>query len=143
MLALMRTNLDMNPGMEDRCIIEELNWGESVPEGIPRQPDVLLLADCVYLEVAFQPLVDTMVSMTNGQTEVLVSVAIHISVTQELTQLLDRQFCYQQRRKADKRFFKLLTKHFKFHDIDDDDQTRQKEYTRQGTRLYKVIKKQT
>ena len=88
---------------------------------MPKHPDILLLADCVYLEVAFQPLVDTMVEMSTPQTEIL--------------------FCYQQRRKADKRFFKMLRKHFTFTDIEDDDPDRSRQYNRQGTHLYRVQKK--
>lgn len=35
----------------------------------------------------------------------------------------------------------MLRKHFTFHDIDDDDEVRQREYNRQGTRLYRVVKR--
>lgn len=73
MMALMQRNLDLNPQLKRRCDIRELNWGEDVVKGIPRHPDVLLLADCVYLEIAFQPLVDTMVAMSTQDTEILVS----------------------------------------------------------------------
>ncbi|PWN35116.1 uncharacterized protein FA14DRAFT_167464 [Meira miltonrushii] len=121
MMKLMAQNLDLNPDLRERCIVAELNWGEAVPEDVTTHPDVLLLADCVYLEIAFQPLVDTMVEMSTPQTEIL--------------------FCYQQRRKADKRFFKMLRKHFTFTDIEDDDPERAKQYNRQGTHLYRVQKK--
>jgi predicted nicotinamide N-methyase len=73
MLALMKRNLALNPSLMERCLVGELNWGERVPEGIPKQPDILLLADCVYLEVAFQPLVDTLKEMAMETTEILVS----------------------------------------------------------------------
>ncbi|CAO1613531.1 unnamed protein product [Parajaminaea phylloscopi] len=115
MLRLMDQNLKLNPGM-DLCHVAELNWGEPIPEGIPAKPDVLLLADCVYLEVAFQPLVDTMRDLSDDHTEIL--------------------FCYMKRRKADKRFFTLLKKHFTFDDVQDDDATRTKTYQREGLRLY-------
>ena len=72
MMALMQMNLILNEDLSSRCIVAELNWGEAIPEGIPAQPDVLLLADCVYLEVAFQPLVDTMKAMSTRETEILV-----------------------------------------------------------------------
>lgn len=92
----MQTNLDLNQGI-DECKVAELNWGEPLPENVPHKPDVLLLAgeplfilsfnlilsflnyhsflstDCVYLEVAFQPLVDTMIEMSTKDTEILVS----------------------------------------------------------------------
>lgn len=72
MMALMQRNLDLNPHHCERCTITELNWGEEIPEGIPSHPDVLLLADCVYLEKAFRPLVDTMRAMSTERTEILV-----------------------------------------------------------------------
>ncbi|PWN28529.1 hypothetical protein BDZ90DRAFT_213789, partial [Jaminaea rosea] len=99
MLALMERNLQLNsPGMLDPCHVAELNWGEfPLPQNVPSKPDVLLLADCVYLEVAFQPLVDTMIALSTAQTEIL--------------------FCYMKRRKADKRFFTMLKKHFSFEDV--------------------------
>jgi predicted nicotinamide N-methyase len=74
MMALMQRNLELNAQLIDRCEIRELNWGEDVPKRIPSHPDILLLADCVYLEVAFQPLVDTLVAMTTTTTEILVSI---------------------------------------------------------------------
>lgn len=121
MMKLMAQNLDLNPALKRRCIVAELNWGQPIPADVPSHPDVLLLADCVYLEIAFQPLVDTMRAMCTPETEVL--------------------FCYQQRRKADKRFFKMVRKHFTFTDVDDDDPERTKHYTRQGTHLYRMVKK--
>ena len=61
--------------------------GQPLPPTVPHKPHVLLLADCVYLEVAFQPLVDTMADLSTPDTEIL--------------------FCYQKRRKV--RFLKSLT----------------------------------
>jgi predicted nicotinamide N-methyase len=122
MMRLMQQNLDLNgEQLRKCCTVAELNWGERVPADTPSKPDILLLADCVYLEVAFQPLVDTMCEMSTPETEIL--------------------FCYQQRRKADKRFFKMLRKHFHFTDIEDDDPVRKQTYNRQGTHLYRIVKK--
>lgn len=78
MMALMQRNLNLNPHLQKKCIIAELNWGEVIPEGIPSQPDVLLLADCVYLEIAFQPLLDTMKAMTTDKTEILVRLGLSL-----------------------------------------------------------------
>lgn len=132
MLPLMRENLALNfplspnstsstPSSDDGfCKVDELNWGEPLPPSIP-PPDVLLLADCVYLESAFQPLIDTMVELSRPDTEIL--------------------FCYQKRRKADKRFFALLKRQFVFEDVKDDDEARMEEYRRQGTQLLRIRKK--
>lgn len=73
MMALMQRNLALNAHLKDRCIIAELIWGEELKVHLPNRPDVLLLADCVYLEVAFQPLVDTMKALSTSSTEILVS----------------------------------------------------------------------
>ncbi|KAI0308865.1 putative methyltransferase-domain-containing protein [Amylostereum chailletii] len=91
----------------------ELNWGEPLPLPAhddaatpiiprPRALDLLLAADCVYLEPAFAPLVHTLCALVPPASpcEVL--------------------FCYKKRRKADKRFFALLKKHFTWEDVTDD-----------------------
>lgn len=124
MLSLMSRNLSLNaPSLLDPCHIAELNWGIlPLPTTVPSKPDVLLLADCVYLEVAFQPLVDTMVAMSTKETEIL--------------------FCYMKRRKADKRFFTLLRKRFEFVDVEDDDEVRTEAYRRQGLRFYRITLKE-
>ncbi|KAK0523591.1 Protein-lysine N-methyltransferase efm6 [Tilletia horrida] len=138
MMQLMQRNLELNEevsaaeaeveagregrrGLPTPCEVRELNWGEPLPADVPAKPEVLLLADCVYLEIAFQPLVDTMVELSTPETEIL--------------------FCYQKRRKADKRFFMLLKKHFHFDHVEDDDPARREVYNREGTQLLRVVKK--
>jgi predicted nicotinamide N-methyase len=115
MLPLLRTNTALNPHL--RCTVSQLDWG--YPSSL--RPDILLLADCVYLEPAFQPLVDTLAALATPQTTIL--------------------FCYQKRRKADKRFFSLLRRKFTWTDIDDDHPVRTAVYRRQGTRLLRLYKK--
>lgn len=61
------------------------------------KPDVIIASDCVYLEVAFQPLIDTLVMLSNEKTEIYL--------------------CYKRRRKADKRFFMLARKKFTFTEV--------------------------
>ncbi|PWN46259.1 hypothetical protein IE81DRAFT_279849, partial [Ceraceosorus guamensis] len=97
MLNVMDLNHALNQAAVTNCKVEQLDWGLPASASIPSKPDVLLLADCVYLESAFQPLVDTMVQLSNSDTLIL--------------------FCYQQRRKADKRFFALLKKHFTWNEV--------------------------
>ena len=133
MLPLMRENLLLNfPSTDSNTApsesgngfvrVAELDWATPPPALFTDPaPDVLLLADCVYLESAFQPLVDTLAALATDKTEIL--------------------FCYQKRRKADKRFFGLLKKQFAFEDVADDDETRTKEYRRQGTQLLRIRKK--
>lgn len=120
MLPLMEENAALNPDMIDVCHVAELNWGERVPDGIPSKPDVVLLADCVYREEAFQPLVDTLCMLSSPNTEIL--------------------FCYHKRRRADKRFFTMLKRHFKYRHVDDDDTQRRRAYQTNGTFLMRFTK---
>jgi hypothetical protein len=49
----MQENVDLN-GLSPAVSADVLNWGEdSIPEEIPSNPDVVLMADCVYFEPAF------------------------------------------------------------------------------------------
>lgn len=137
MLPLMRENLLLNfpspsssssqftsTNTDTGGLVEvaELDWDTAPgPKFTSPQPDVLLLADCVYLESAFQPLIDTMAALSTKDTEIL--------------------FCYQKRRKADRRFFAMLKKGFVFEDVADDDEERREEYRRQGTQLLRIRKK--
>ena len=68
-----------------------------------QRPDIVLAADCVYFEPAFPLLVSTLAALVplppDPAPEVL--------------------FCYKKRRKADKRFFALLKKHFTWNIVRD------------------------
>jgi len=121
MLPLMAENAQLNPDMIDECHVAELNWGEPLPSDVPVHPDVILLADCVYREEAFQPLVDTLVAMSKPTTEIL--------------------FCYHKRRRADKRFFAMMRRHFEQKDVADYDAARTEAYRRSGTFLMRFHKR--
>ena len=60
-------------------------------------PELIVAADCVYLESTFSALVQTLADASDESTEIL--------------------FCYQKRRKADRRFFALLRKQFSWTDV--------------------------
>ena len=121
MLPLMEENVTLNPDMVDACHVAELNWGETLPESVPSKPDVILLADCVYREEAFQPLVDTLCMLSTPSTEIL--------------------FCYHKRRRADKRFFQLLKHQFTYENVNDDDERRRRAYQTSGTFLMRFTKR--
>lgn len=120
MLPLMHENHALNGDMSDACHVAELDWGHPVAEEM-QHPDVILLADCVYRESAFQPLVDTLCELATPATEIL--------------------FCYHKRRKADKRFFALLKPHFLYTHVEDDDPARRAAYNRNGTFLMRFCKR--
>ncbi|EIN10826.1 hypothetical protein PUNSTDRAFT_51401 [Punctularia strigosozonata HHB-11173 SS5] len=102
LLDIMRSNVALN-GLSSSVSVAELNWGESIPPEIPRSLDLLLLADCVYFEPAFPLLVQTLCDLT--------------SPGDPKPKIL---FCYKKRRKADKRFFTLLKKHFDWEEVEGD-----------------------
>ena len=83
-----------------------------IPE-LPQPPDIVLAADCIYLEATFPLLVSTLVALVptppGRAPEVLLS--------------------YKKRRKADKRFFALLKTHFTWSSVvrDFDNQDKEKE----------------
>jgi len=85
---------------------------------IPR-PDLILAADCVYLESAFPLLVSTLSDLTDNDTEVL--------------------FCYKKRRKADKRFFTMLKKKFVWTEVMDDPD--RQIYSRDSISLLRLVKR--
>jgi hypothetical protein len=82
-----------------------------LPEHL-QSPDIVLAADCIYLEAAFPLLVSTLVALVppppDRAPEVLLS--------------------YKKRRKADKRFFALLKTHFTWSSLvrDSDKQKKKK-----------------
>ncbi|KAM6495633.1 putative methyltransferase domain containing protein [Amanita muscaria] len=99
LLDIMRRNVEMNL-LQPSVNVAELNWGAGLPPGNIPRPDIILAADCVYFEPAFPLLVQTLDDLSDSSTEIL--------------------FCYKKRRKADKRFFVFLKKHFSWEDVKDD-----------------------
>ncbi|PPR02451.1 hypothetical protein CVT24_002000 [Panaeolus cyanescens] len=98
LLPIMNRNVILN-SLESNVVVAELNWGEPIPQEIPK-PDIILAADCVYFEPAFPLLVQTLSDLSDPSTIIL--------------------FCYKKRRKADKRFFTMLKKKFTWKEVMDD-----------------------
>ncbi|KZT26892.1 hypothetical protein NEOLEDRAFT_1155278 [Neolentinus lepideus HHB14362 ss-1] len=119
LLEIMKANVVMNDLAS--CVeVAELNWGKPIPDTLPRSPDLIITADCVYFEPAFPLLVETLDELvSNARTEVL--------------------FCYKKRRKADKRFFTLLRKRFTWEEVQDDPNT--PVYSREAISLLRLFKK--
>ncbi|KAI9495872.1 putative methyltransferase-domain-containing protein [Zychaea mexicana] len=119
MMRLMQQNIGLN-NVQDKVEASVLDWGEleKVPEAC-RAPDVILASDCVYLEVAFKPLVDTLLALADKDTEIYMS--------------------YRKRRNADKRFFNMARKHFTLTEVMDD--PKRSIYTRDRLKLYLMRKK--
>ncbi|KAI8912850.1 putative methyltransferase-domain-containing protein [Gorgonomyces haynaldii] len=78
----------------------ELFWGRELNETVKsKMPfDLILVADCIYHPDLFQPLVDTLLDVSDENTEIWIA--------------------HKVRRKGDKMFWKLLKKHFVSEKID-------------------------
>jgi hypothetical protein len=114
----MRRNVILNQ-LTSNVVVSELNWGEPLPDDIPR-PDLILAADCVYYDPAFSLLVQTLSDLSvDEKTEVL--------------------FCYKKRRKADKRFFALLKKKFTWMEVTDNPD--REVYSREQISLLRLTKR--
>ncbi|TXT06135.1 hypothetical protein VHUM_03608 [Vanrija humicola] len=119
LLSLMRENAELNLPGAGNIHVEELSWGAELPAAIPTaDADVVLAADCVYFEPAFPLLVKTLCDLApvGKDMEIL--------------------FCYKKRRKADKRFFAMLKKHFDWTVVEDD--IEREKYNREGVMLWRL-----
>lgn len=99
MLALMQRNIALN-NLQDQVKASIYDWGESVPEGIPQHPDIILAAECVYFEPAFPLLQQTMKDLIGPNTICY--------------------FCFKKRRRADMNFVKVMKKMFTVEPVEDD-----------------------
>ncbi|KAJ3405731.1 hypothetical protein HDV05_006359 [Chytridiales sp. JEL 0842] len=99
-LDLMQRNVNINlsPAERKRVKVEYLKWGEPIPPAIKPPYDIILAADCVYLEVAFDPLISTLLELSDENTQIII--------------------VSKKRRKADKRFFEKLKKKFDVTEVD-------------------------
>lgn len=123
MVPLMQANSELNK-VDSLVLARELAWGERLPpdlidhDGDPerfeegarkwrRRPSLILVADAVYLETLFPLLLATLLDLTTPDAE-----------HQQQPPLV--LFCYQKRRRADMRFFKMAKKHFVFEEVVED-----------------------
>jgi len=98
MLDLMNANIRLN-GETDRVQARVLNWGEPLP-AFCRGVDLVLAADCAYLEGAFPLLEQTLLDLTeNSDVPILLS--------------------YKRRRAADRKFFRAMAKNFTIEELTD------------------------
>lgn len=96
--------LDMNGEHVDnvgqsavRVHVSSLSWGQPISASIPREPDILLAADCAYFEPSFPLLLNTL-KLLIGINTIL-------------------WFCYKKRRKADKVMVRMLKKTFNVREV--------------------------
>ncbi|WWD20541.1 hypothetical protein CI109_105017 [Kwoniella shandongensis] len=124
LLDLMQANSELNLDDldgENNVHVAELSWGEPIHETIPvEEASIILAADCVYFEPAFPLLVTTLCD--------LAPVGKDIEIL----------FCWKKRRKADKRFFAMLRKHFDQEMVLDDREGEKELYSREGITLMRL-----
>ncbi|WWC92091.1 uncharacterized protein L201_007045 [Kwoniella dendrophila CBS 6074] len=129
LLDLMEINTELNIPTNQQgkrnVHVSELNWGDDLSlNQIPiKDIDIILAADCVYFEPAFPLLVKTLYDLAPIGKEIEIL------------------FCWKKRRKADKRFFAMLKKHFNQFIIEDDKPGEKEIYNRQGVSLVKLVRK--
>ncbi|KAG8919112.1 hypothetical protein FRC02_001868 [Tulasnella sp. 418] len=120
LLDLIRHNVEIND-LGHFVQVSELNWGEPLIPMCSSNLDLVLAADCVYFEPAFPLLVQTLKDLNTTNPNAIIL------------------FCYKKRRKADKKFFVLLRKHFDWQNVQDAQD--RVSYEREGISLFKLIRR--
>lgn len=115
MLPLMKTNIKLN-NLSSTVEATVLNWGDSLPDSIPKHPAIILAADCVYFEPAFPLLISTLNDLLGPDSICY--------------------FCFKRRRRADLRFMKHARKMFDVEEIRDDPDA--ETYRRENIFLYQI-----
>lgn len=120
LVPLMDKNIELN-GLAGTVHASTLSWGEPLPDFAQDGVDVVLAADCVYLESAFPLLQRTLMDLTERKnTFVLMS--------------------YRKRRKADSKFFRKMKKNFDIVPITDFDDY--DAYLKKRTHLFQLVRRQ-
>ncbi|KAF1973171.1 hypothetical protein BU23DRAFT_507190 [Bimuria novae-zelandiae CBS 107.79] len=118
MFELMKQNIVLN-NLTSKVSANIYDWGTPTPVGLPKHPDIILAADCVYFEPAFPLLQETLKDLIGEKTVCY--------------------FCFKKRRRADLQFMKVAKKLFDVKEVDDD--LDREVYSRQSLFLYRMTKK--
>lgn len=100
LVPLMDENIALNAANIPTTTVvlaSHLSWGQKFTSSIPKGPDVLLAADCCYLEETFPLLLSTMTELIGGDTVCY--------------------FCYKRRRRADNNMMKMVSKIFEVKEV--------------------------
>ncbi|SCV05392.1 LANO_0H06480g1_1 [Lachancea nothofagi CBS 11611] len=123
LLELMDANVRLN-NLDQFVFPEILMWGQPLTgkfeADAKKKIDLILAADCVYLETAFPLLEKTLLDLTEGSNPPTVLMS------------------YKKRRKADKNFFRQIRKNFVVVTIKDF--ARYEHYLKQRTHLFQMIR---
>ncbi|KAJ4357927.1 Protein-lysine N-methyltransferase efm6 [Didymosphaeria variabile] len=99
MFELMKQNITLN-SLTSKVSATIYDWGTPTPVRLPKHPDIILAADCVYFEPAFPLLQETLMDLIGENTVCY--------------------FCFKKRRRADLHFMKVAKKMFDVKEIEDD-----------------------
>eukprot|EP00842_Homolaphlyctis_polyrhiza_P007021 jgi/Hompol1/908/HPOL_001601-RA len=101
-LMTMNANLNLTPAERPGVSVDVCFWGTPLTETLKaKMPfDLILASDCVYLEAAFDPLIQTLEDLSSETTETWIA--------------------SKKRRKADKRFWTKVLKRFDAVELVDD-----------------------
>ncbi|CDO94563.1 unnamed protein product [Kluyveromyces dobzhanskii CBS 2104] len=120
LMSLMESNIKVN-ALDGAVHAEVLWWGTPLPDIFVTNPvDLVLAADCVYLEAAFPLLEKTLLDLTDGDQPPVILMT------------------YKKRRKADKHFFQKIKKNFEVVEIKDFKKFDL--YLKQRTHLFELIR---
>ena len=114
LLPLLQHNIDLNVpnlSLSTSVVPNLLPWGDSISPTIPCPPQILLAADCCYLEESAPLLTTTMKALMGNDTVCY--------------------FCYKKRRRADKDVIRRLSKLFEVKKING-------KWVKDGVFLYRV-----
>jgi hypothetical protein len=111
MFTLMNQNITLN-SLSPTVTASIYDWGATPPPHIPRHPDIILAADCVYFEPAF-PLLQRTLQDLIGESTVC-------------------YFCFKKRRRADLQFVKGVRKMFKVEEVGDGAEGEREGYSREN-----------
>ena len=96
LVPMLQQNISLNFPPEESSDISinshQFSWGEPPNPTLPLEPDVVLAADCSYLEQSFRPLLMTLTDLMGPETVLW--------------------FCYEKRRRRDRDCLKMLSKAF-------------------------------
>ncbi|CCC71264.1 hypothetical protein NCAS_0G03850 [Naumovozyma castellii] len=130
LVPLMQRNIELN-GVSKEVVAEGLWWGEpllesfapSTVDNLPKTNvvDLILAADCVYLEDAFPLLERTLLDLTESETPPVILMS------------------YRKRRKADKHFFNKIKKNFDVIEVKDF--TKYEMYLKMRTHLFQLARR--
>ncbi|CAB4252797.1 similar to Saccharomyces cerevisiae YNL024C Putative protein of unknown function with seven beta-strand methyltransferase motif [Maudiozyma barnettii] len=119
LVPLMQSNIDVND-VNGNTNATELLWGEPLFKEY-RDIDLVLAADCVYLEEAFPLLERTLLDLTDQEdSQPIVLMA------------------YRRRRKADRKFFQRIKHNFDVIEVSDF--SRHSQYLKLRTHLFQLVR---